>query len=60
MMEAGCGVGNTTFPVVKLGLPNLFIFGFDVSSRAIEITMKNTLYTAERLFNVKNLINVIG
>lgn len=54
LMEVGCGVGNTIFPLLKLGLPNLFIFGLDISNTAIEITQKNSLYTAERYLNIEN------
>jgi len=35
LIEAGCGVGNAAFPIAKLELPNLKIYGFDLSETAI-------------------------
>jgi tRNAThr (cytosine32-N3)-methyltransferase len=44
--DVGCGVGNTTFPLLESN-PNLFIYLSDYSSTATEIVKQNPQYLKE-------------
>eukprot|EP00743_Colponemidia_sp_Colp-15_P005175 GILK01005569.1.p1 GENE.GILK01005569.1~~GILK01005569.1.p1 ORF type:complete len:316 (+),score=56.90 GILK01005569.1:43-948(+) len=47
LIEVGCGVGNTVFPLLELN-PNLFVFALDFSPRAIEFVKAHPSYNTER------------
>lgn len=44
--DVGCGVGNTTFPLLESN-PNLFMYLSDYSSTAIDIVNQNPQYLKE-------------
>ena len=47
MYDVGCGVGNTTFPLLETN-PNLFMYCSDYSSTAIDLVKKNPAYLKEQ------------
>ncbi|XP_012692944.2 tRNA N(3)-methylcytidine methyltransferase METTL6 [Clupea harengus] len=47
LLEAGCGVGNCIFPLLKEDL-NIFVYACDFSPRAVEFVKQNSLYSPER------------
>ena len=47
MLEIGCGVGNSLFPLLSLYKPLLVIYGLDFSPRAIEMIKKSPKFDEE-------------
>ncbi|XP_069762716.1 tRNA N(3)-methylcytidine methyltransferase METTL6 isoform X2 [Narcine bancroftii] len=47
ILEAGCGVGNSLFPLLECDL-NIFVYACDFSPRAIEFVKQNYLHDTER------------
>lgn len=51
ILEVGCGVGNTVFPILKINTdPGLFVYCCDFSSTAVELVKTNSEYNAGRCF----------
>ncbi|PNF33628.1 Methyltransferase-like protein 2-A [Cryptotermes secundus] len=49
ILEIGCGVGNTVFPILRYNVnPHLFVFCCDFSSTAIQILQDNPEYNPKR------------
>ncbi|XP_062389020.1 tRNA N(3)-methylcytidine methyltransferase METTL2 [Sardina pilchardus] len=49
IMEVGCGVGNTVFPILKTNNdPGLFVYCCDFSSTAVELVKSNPEYDSAR------------
>lgn len=49
ILEIGCGVGNSVFPILQYNAdPDLFVFCCDFSSTAIQILQDNSEYDRKR------------
>ena len=51
LMEAGCGVGNTFFPLLENHFPDLQVYAFDFSKQAVEIIKQHPLYLKQKYDN---------
>ncbi|EME32507.1 Methyltransferase-like protein 2-A [Galdieria sulphuraria] len=49
VLEVGCGVGNSIFPLIRAN-PNLFVFGIDFSEEAIRLLRDNVEYDCRRVY----------
>ncbi|XP_024245902.1 tRNA N(3)-methylcytidine methyltransferase METTL2 [Oncorhynchus tshawytscha] len=51
ILEVGCGVGNTVFPILKTNNdPGLFVYCCDFSSTAVELVKANSEYDPGRCY----------
>ncbi|KAM8945788.1 tRNA N(3)-cytidine methyltransferase METTL2A [Pelodytes ibericus] len=51
ILEVGCGVGNTVFPILQNNTePGLFVYCCDFSSTAVELVKSNAQYDASRCY----------
>ncbi|XP_055983195.1 tRNA N(3)-methylcytidine methyltransferase METTL2A isoform X1 [Sorex fumeus] len=51
ILEVGCGVGNTVFPILQTNNdPSLFVYCCDFSSAAVELVQTNPAYDPSRCF----------
>ncbi|XP_780030.4 methyltransferase-like protein 2 [Strongylocentrotus purpuratus] len=49
ILEVGCGVGNTIFPILQTNAdPGLFVYGCDFSSVAVDIVRQHAEYNPSR------------
>ena len=48
LLEVGCGVGNTAFPLLKC-VENAFIFACDYSCQSVQLVLKNPEYDPNRM-----------
>lgn len=56
-LEAGCGVGNTLFPICEIYKDNMKGYGFDFSDNAIRFIKQNEHYKTEFMeVEVKDLV----
>jgi len=57
LLEAGCGVGNTIFPLSEVFHADLKVFGFDFSDNAIRFIQKDPRYLTDNIeVEVKDLV----
>ena len=48
ILEVGCGVGNTIFPIAEEN-KNVFLFGIDISSKAVDILKSQPNFDPKRM-----------
>ena len=57
LLEAGCGVGNTIFPLAEIFSKDMKVYGFDFSANAIDFIKKNEHYDTNNIeVEVKDLV----
>uniref|UniRef100_A0A3P8S017 tRNA N(3)-cytidine methyltransferase n=1 Tax=Amphiprion percula TaxID=161767 RepID=A0A3P8S017_AMPPE len=61
ILEVGCGVGNTVFPILKTNNdPGLFVYCCDFSSTAVELVKTNPEYDPGRCFAFVHDLSDVG
>lgn len=57
LLEAGCGVGNTIFPLSEIFQKDMKVYGFDFSDNAINFIKKDPKYNTDDIeVEVKDLV----
>ena len=57
LLEAGCGVGNTLFPLMEIYHDRVKMIGFDFSDNAIQMIQKDSRYRVEDIeVEVRDLV----
>ena len=50
ILEVGCGVGNTIFPILEISNdPDIFLYGCDFSNEAVSIVKTHAKYSEDRV-----------
>lgn len=51
ILDAGCGVGNSTFPILESNSsPNLFVYCCDFANSAIKLIQNNPSFSSDRVY----------
>jgi methyltransferase-like protein 6 len=49
-MEAGCGVGNTFYPLLENNFPEMKVYAFDFSKKAVDIVKQHDFYLTRQMY----------